>query len=402
MIHRNLLTLISGGGIAQIITIMSLPLLGHLYNPENFGQLGAVMAVVSLATVLVHGRYQMAIPVAPSQDDAQALLVFSTLLSALLSTPAVVVIWVLFGDGLDGMSLWAFLFTVTLITFLSAVIDIFSFWRSHCSRFSISARNNIFRSAFTVLGQIGFSPITPMGLIAGTVLGSGIAVVLALHDFLKNDLSRLRMPSIRKLREIAYRYRSYPLYGVPQGWVAAVSWNAMPLLLLRFSGTQMAGLYWIAYRLLVAPVSLFNGAYRQSTLPILRGLSLQKSRALIAKHTILISVAGSIPLLILFFFGETLFQVTMGAAWQKAGVIAGWMAIGILGDLVKIPFICLLQSNKQQGQILAWEIMTVIVRYAASMPFLIKGEGIHAVAIFSSLGLACWLVFTLTQLFINK
>jgi O-antigen/teichoic acid export membrane protein len=398
MISRNFLTLLSGGALAQVITIAALPLLARFYDPTDFGQLGAIMAVVSLATVLVHGRYQMAIPVAQSEDDAQNLLVFSILISALLSLPAVAAIFFLFDARPDDLSLWEFLLASTVITFFSAVIDILSYWRSHRGRFGVSARNSVARSAFTVLTQIGLAPVSTAGLLLGTGFGVGMAITLALRDIVRNDLFQLRMPSMCNLREIAYKYRNYPLFGVPQGWLAAISWNAMPLLLLRHGGISVAGQYWIAYRLLVAPVSLFNGMYRQAILPLLRGRSVSEGRTLVARHSMLIAGASCLPLLTLFFFGEIIFTFLMGPSWQQAGAISGWMAIGIFGDLIKVPTLCFLQRHSRQQRILIWEIVIVITRYAFALPFLLIGEIMQAIAIFSSLGLAGWLAFTLSQL----
>jgi len=398
MMARNLLVLLSGAGLAQIITLAALPLLSRLYDPVSFGQLGAVMAVVSLATVVVHGRYHMAIPVSDNEDTARALLVASIIFSAILSLPAVAIMLYLFGGLPEGMALWTFLLTAGALTLFSALIDILSYWRSHRGRFGASARNGAARAALTASAQIVLSKLSAMGMLIGTVIGTLMAVALALRDLLRRDEEPLARRPLREILQVAREYHSYPLYGVPQGWLAAVSWNAMPLLLLRFSGTAIAGQYWIAYRVLIAPLTLFNGAYRQSTLPLLRNQPPEQARLLVARHTKFILLIALIPLAVLAALGEQLFSLAMGAQWDEAGQIAGWMAAGIVADLFKVPTLCLLQSQGRNRTILWWEAGILIARYSSAIPFLAANNASLAIILFSCVGLLGWSLFTTIQL----
>lgn len=398
MMRHNFLVLLSGAGLAQIITVAALPILSRLYDPISFGQLGAVMAVVSLATVLVHGRYHLAIPVAHNGKVAQSLLFISVTLSVVLSLPATTGVLYLFGDLPEGMFLWTFLLMAGALTLFSALIEILSYWRSHRGRFGASARNSTARAAFTTTSQLLLSTISSMGMLIGTVIGTLMAVALALRDLLKRDEEPLARRPLREILQVAREYHSYPLYGVPQGWLAAVSWNAMPLLLLRFSGTAIAGQYWVAYRVLIAPLTLFNGAYRQSTLPLLRNQPPEQARLLVARHTRFILLLALIPLAALAALGEQLFSLTMGAQWVEAGQIAGWMAAGILADLFKVPTLCLLQSQGRNRTILWWEAGILIARYSSAIPFLAANNASLAIILFSCVGLLGWSLFTTIQL----
>ena len=61
------LKLIGGAGAAQMLAVLSMPLLSRLYAPADFGVLGVFMATVTIAAVFVTGRYEMAIPL-PDRD----------------------------------------------------------------------------------------------------------------------------------------------------------------------------------------------------------------------------------------------------------------------------------------------------------------------------------------------
>ncbi len=398
MNSRNTFLLLASGGIGQIVAIAVLPILGRLYTPETFGQIGAILALVSITSVAIHGRYHMAIPAVNKEQMARALLQLALCCSVVLVLPVTGLLWLGFSYAPDGIPVWLLLLVAASLSLATAVLDIFAYWRSRFQRFNVSARNSVARSLSTSAAQVALSPVGPSGLLLGTIAGTLFAVVLALQDAAAHAKRPWLWPSFSRMQVAARRFKSYPLFGVPQGWIAAVSWNALPLLLLRFGGTAVAGQYWVAYRLLVAPLSLFNGAYRQATLPKLRHASLRDARALVLKDSIRLLLLGGGPLLVLFLLGDRLFELLMGANWKMAGTIAGWMAIGILGDLVKIPALCLLQGQGYLRRILIWEVGIVLARYALAIPLLSHGRTIEAIAAFSGLGLAGWCIFVVLEL----
>ena len=398
MMPRGLLTLLSGNGLAQLITLLAVPLPGRVYDPVAFGQLAAVMAIVSLTTVLVHGRYHLAIPVAGSEDEARSLLWLATIGSLTLSLPAVLLVYALVGEVPEGLTFWPLILVAAGMSFLSALIDILAYWRSYRERFDVSARLSVVRSASTVVGQVLLSFTHALGLLIGTVVGTFIAACGALLEIMRWDREALKVPKISHLNSVARKFYSYPVYGVPQGWLAAFSWNAMPLLLLRFGGTALAGQYWIAYRLLVAPVSLFNGAYRQATLPVLRKMDGPERWALARKHTTFIAFATIVPFALLFWVGDQLFALLIGNQWALAGMIAGWLGIGVFADLFKIPTLCLLQSQNLQRRLLIWEAIIVVVRYSVAIWFLINDQALHAIAVFAGVGFIGWLLACFVEL----
>lgn len=341
----------------------------------------------------------MAIPVVKSGQMARVLLQLALCCSAFLCLPMTGLIWIVFGDMPHGIALWVVILAAAGLSLATAVLEIFAYWRSRFLRFKVSAKNSIARSVATSVSQIGLASIGSLGLLVGTIAGTLLAVGLALEDVVNNATRPSLWPSWRRMRVAAYRFRTYPLFGVPQGWVAAVSWNALPLLLLRFDGSAMAGQFWVAYRLLVAPLSLLNGAYRQATLPKIRNVSFEYAYALVVKDTLRLILTGGLPLLVMFLAAEWVFTQLMGENWKVAGAIAGWMAVGILGDVIKIPAVCLLQRHNNQRRILTWEVIIILVRYSIAIPLLSQGKTFEAIIAFSVFGLIGWSSFFIYELY---
>src|SRR5436190_26760 len=58
---KNILVLLTGTGIAQIIPIAISPILTRVYSPNDFGLLGLYIACSTILTVFSSGRYDLAI-----------------------------------------------------------------------------------------------------------------------------------------------------------------------------------------------------------------------------------------------------------------------------------------------------------------------------------------------------
>ena len=389
----RIILLLGGNGLGQLLTIAATPVLAHLYSPADFGLLASIVSTVSLSAVIVHGRYHMAIAVSQDDDEAIALFTLATLLSIVLSPGVVLLISYLAGRSAGDADFPQFVMIATTLTMLVASIDVFAYWRSRQLRFKASAQNAIVRAGVTAAAQIGFSPANSIGLVGGTIAGAVTALALSIRDVARFDAEYLTWPSWGRIIAAAKYHAGYPLFGMPQGLIAAISWNAFPLLLLNFSGDEVAGQYWMAYRLLVAPIGLFNAAYRQATLPTM-GLGDRSGAIRIARqHSIVLLLAAAIAAAIVFFFGETLFAVLFGEKWKQAGAIAAWLGIGLTADVAKIPAMCLLQSRANHRSILVWEAVIAIARYSGALIYLSRGDVIVAVAIFSLVGFMGWVSF---------
>jgi len=89
---RNVITLMTGTGLAQAIPVAISPILTRLYSPEDFGTFAVYMAVVSIASVLVTGRYELAIMLPKNDRDALHIVVLSAGLSCIISALLLLVV----------------------------------------------------------------------------------------------------------------------------------------------------------------------------------------------------------------------------------------------------------------------------------------------------------------------
>ena len=68
---KHIITLVSGTGITQAITILSAPLLSRFYEPEDFTVFALFSSTASIVSVVATARYELAIPLPKDELDAK-------------------------------------------------------------------------------------------------------------------------------------------------------------------------------------------------------------------------------------------------------------------------------------------------------------------------------------------
>lgn len=84
-IVRDSFKLLSSGASVQVVALLLLVLIGRLYNEHTMGQLGLFLTWGGLISVAASGRFEQAIVVTPSEQEAPLLLRLALKLALLTS-----------------------------------------------------------------------------------------------------------------------------------------------------------------------------------------------------------------------------------------------------------------------------------------------------------------------------
>lgn len=381
----------------QIISLISLPFLARLYTPSSFGQWSAILGVVSLASVIVHGRYHLAIPVTTNNRLAKGLLHLSLSLSGLSCLPVVLLVWLVSDPQIANETSSLCFAGAVLLCVITAWLDILAHWRSRCDAFALSGSLLLIRSFVTVVFQLLLDAFGTLGLLAGGLLGGLGALGVSLHGASKvTRCFEGRLP-FQFLVQLARSHLQYPLFSAPQGIVAALAWNGLPLLLMRFDGAALAGQAWLAYRVLVAPLALLQAAYRHATLSYLKRTCPLQSRHQMGVDGGCLFGLGCFGAVLLWLSSEPLVLWALGSAWESTATVLAWLSVGVVGDLVKLPMQCLLQATAKQKRTLAWEVVILTSRYAGVIPLLVWGDAVASIAWFGFAGAVGWSIFVIVE-----
>lgn len=363
-IRKNIGFLIGGTALAQVFTFAISPILTRVYTPESFGVLGIVLAASSIIAVFAHLRLNLAIAQSNNINEAIIILktsIFFSILLCFLSSIFLIVSNIIF-DNSYTLSIVIFIF---LISLLNVLIDIFNYWQSYRGKHSLNARNSVARSLLTGSVQIFLGFISNFGLILGVLVGSLGSLTLFLKEYLSSDNKKSNsILSNKKIHFVLKKYKDFPLYSMPQGFIASASLNSVPLMLGASFGVGIAGQYWLAYRILLAPIALFGGAYKQVLHPIFLDPKKNNSykKYISKKHTIIFLLIF-IPLtFLLYFLLPSIFYIIFGDEWGMAAKFSSWLVLCFGMDIAKVPAICLIHAYKRQKEYLKFEIFLSIFR----------------------------------------
>ena len=326
---RNVLTLFTGTVIAQAIPIAISPILTRLYSPEEFGLFALYMGLAAVLSVIVTGRYDLAVML-PKDDDAAAnLVILSLVISVIVSLLTLGVIFLTSSNiasvlGKPEIEKWLFLLPITI--FLIGIYQSLNSWNNRKKRYATLAKNRIYQSSSISLAQVSGGLISGSGflLIIGDLIGKIISTFILAFKTWKLDSSKFLNTKKSKKWTLAKRYKKFPIFDTGATLANVSAYQMQNILFPIFYGLASAGFYFLVIRVLQAPLSLISASltdvYKQKlTDPKTTDDDLKRYY----KKMFVFLFSTGLPLLVVFMLiGKTLFSLVFGSEWRVAGEYA--------------------------------------------------------------------------------
>lgn len=355
--------LTSGNLLSSVITIICYPILSRLYTQAEFGEFALFQSTFIVLLPLTTFNYEEAIVLISSRKKLNHLL--SGLLITILITVLMVSIFVLLkGFTLIGIQLpVAYLWLLPAILGIGGIGQIINFLLLQKKTFKLTSITKVTERISFQLSAIliGLSQLTYNGLITAMLSGQLLSMLIAAPKAFQKFRFTWQLKAIQKT---LVTHKSFPLYSLTGGFLERLSRNMPVFLLSALSSEAITGQYAIAYKILSLPeiilgVSIGQLFYVRASE---RFLKRQKLKPLIIKVWTLQLIAGFLPLLILLFFGETIFSLILGDNWIQAGEIARIIAIMMFILFITVPASYTLNVLKKQHVDLQLGIVTLISR----------------------------------------
>lgn len=308
--------------MAQAFSLLLMPVLSRLYDPEDFGVFAVYFATSTLVGTLVTWRFDPAIVLAKSVDEAKHLAWLSSLL-AIVSTGLVGLLF--FSLSFFGFLPWlpASLIPITLISILGiGLSQVLMFWHTREQNFGrLASRNVIERLVVLGIGiGLGLTHAVPEGLIYAQLGGIVLSVL-----YLTANSGLFHSSSAFHWRHTFREYIDLPKRNFFTTVLYSGSTYIMSFLFGSFYPKTQLGQFNLANRIFEAPSTLigntFSAVYYQTTAQ----RSEEDRRRLFIKSLKALLLLFAPPILLASFFAPTLFQIIFGEAWHEAGTIAQWL-----------------------------------------------------------------------------
>lgn len=341
----DVLTVATGSTLAQIIAFAGAPILTRFYGPETFGLLEVFLSTAAIVSVFSALRYDFAIVLPASDQDAQALLVISY--ASLIATAGLVatVTWLAPGwifARVDMAIPSAVQWLLPAFLLAEGSLRISNKWNNRKRLYRTQAIGDISNAVITffsrLLAALMFSATAPF-LILGGVLGSVVASCLVSRSAFAATVYILRERYwFTRVRALLVRYHKFPLY---TGWSALMYTTAIQLpalMLFRYFDPATVGFYALGERLIRRPLNVVGQAIAQVFLRRASEAHRDGELSLVVRkvHNTLAHF-GLFPALLLSVCGDELMQLFLGTPWRQAGVFAQILSLQLFFQFLSTP-----------------------------------------------------------------
>lgn len=341
-LSRGVLTLVAGTGLAQLIVILSSPVLTRLYSPADYGVFAVAISVLSLLLTITCLRYEFAIPL-PEDDVAAANVLALCLVVALcLSSVAAVVLWMAGGSLLTFLgapALGPYVMLIPLGQLGGGAVGALTFWAVRTRRFADIAAMRLTQSAVLVAAQVGLGLLGagPPGLLVGDVSGRIAGSNRLAVAGWRSHASSFRQVSRAGMVAVARRYRRFPILSSPSALLNTLANQAPLLLLVALYSAPVGGQYALADRLCSLPLTLIAGAVAQVFVAESAQLAREQPeelRRLYRSTTLSLARTAFFPAVLLAVTAPFLAGPIFGSNWQQAGLY-----VAILAPMYYLTFV---------------------------------------------------------------
>lgn len=349
---RAVVTLASASAGGQLIMLAAMPFLTRLYTPEAFGVFAVFSALMGVVLVISSLRYELAIPLPLNHRTASRLLLIAlaiNLVVALITLCLVAVFRFRIAEWTETPLLASFLWVLPVAIVTGGTYKALNYWAIRRKDYQKIATTKLTQSSSNVVAQIlgGLAGIGAIGLILGQVIGQS-AGITRLWKGLSFKKMRLEASTTHSIALLS-RYRNFPKYDAPAAAVNAVSAQLPNVAMALIFGPVVAGLFYLADRILAVPMSLISQAVSQVMMGQAKGdISSGNLYGRVIQTLMAFLFIGAFVSIVTIALAESVFGFIFGQEWQSAGIFAAWLVIGLSIQFAYTPLSVVLVVTEYQ------------------------------------------------------
>jgi O-antigen/teichoic acid export membrane protein len=405
---KNVLTLFSGTVIAQIIGIAFVPVLTRLFTPEEFGVFYLFLTTASILSIAATGGYEKSFVLPESDQDARQLLLFSLMLSAVVTLLSLIIAlflhkWgnIFFQPKRSQLILWL----IPAYSFLFGAFRILQNWSIRAKKFNWVSTSNIIRSGSLSGLQTGFGLFNTGSF--GLVLGSCLSQLFPLWFLMRKEKIGLKNNKLNTYKEAFLKgkeYKSFPIFKMPSDLLNEVSIQLPVYVLKAVFNNAIVGIYSLPQKIMNQP-SRFIGQvvgevyYRRAS----EFNTHNKDLSEITFNTFkVLFMIGIIPFTIIMLWGQEIFSFVFSKEWESSGRIAAYLSPWLLFVFAGSPisFIFLIKQKLRLSFFV--NLLLLIIRFGALVigSLILRNLEI-TIILFAGTSFIFWIYITLFSLYLG-
>lgn len=389
----------TGTVLAQALGILIMPVVTRLFAPEAFGVAAIFSSMTGIIGVVVCLRYELAIMLPDSNEEAVNILGVSLLSVIIMTSLSALIVWL--GNEkiislLHAPQLKNYLWLVPVAIFIQGIFLALNYWNSRTKHFGRLSIARVTSSLTTTTITLGFG--VAGHATGGTLVGAGIAghavATSVLGGQIWRDDGKMFLNTIRwqAMKKGIKRYKKFPMFDSWAALMNAISGHLPPLLLAVFFSSTVVGFYALGYRLLSLPIGLIGGSIAQVFFQRAAVANNDGTLPLVVRKTFLRLISlGSFPLLLVMVIGKDIFSVVFGSQWAAAGVYAQILSPWLLFVFLGSPISTLFSILEIQGSFLLFNSVLLAARVASLVAGGLANSILMALMLYAGTGTVMWI-----------
>lgn len=402
--------LVGGTVVAQIIGVITIPIISRFFGPEAYGTVALFTSITSVLTVICCWRYEVAI-VIPKDDEEAASVFYASLFACCITTLITCMFTNLYAEQILKMlkseTLLPYKWFIPTFVLLQGIYLTFNYWNSRTKRFNKVALAGVLNSTTTRIVNIIsglFGKVSGGAMIGAYTTGQAVATSTIGMQIIKQDCHFLKPNfNIANIISAIKKYKKFPLLSIWCGFLNTISSQLTPMLLTYFFNSTIVGFFSFGHRLLTMPMSLIGGSLAQ--------VFFQRSSEAIQTNQLgnlterifnqLINL-GLFPFMLLMIISPELFTFAFGERWYEAGIYSQILAPWVFCNFICSPITSIADSLNKQEIAVFFNLLLVATRFLSIYIGGIKNDIYLGLTIYSISGVLIYMLWSYASLNLAK
>lgn len=367
---KNIILLASGSIFAQVIVVICSPVITRLYSVEEIGMYSYLIAMVSMFTAVMNGRYDMAIVSEDEEKNIFPIIKLSLVIGVIVSGIATIGFWIYFCVAKPEYSQSRYVIVFFFFLLVSnALINVFNSYNNRKKEYKLMTSVYVIRTGCQNVGGVflGIFKIGILGLLLPYTIGQYWGIKRQAGT-LRPSFKEIWSADYKDLKRVAKKHIQLPLFSVPAMFANSFSYSSVTIFMENLFDMSVVGYYSLSTRILGLPLSLVSGnvskVFFQEASSEYSNTQRFKSSY---KKTLCFLVLMAIPMgSIMYFLAPWACKIFFGKSWMIAGeyirILTPYYMLRFVGTALS-PGLLVCKKQKQELLIQILLVFTSIVSY---------------------------------------
>lgn len=382
---KSVCSLSAGVLLAQLIGLITTPIVSRLYSPSAYGDYAIIVSVSSIISSLASLGLNSAIMSGVSEEECKIIFSVTFWISVVFVIVACILLisisaWVkLFNAGINYITACILISCLTIFNLLSSLLSIYMNKKGLNKALMINSVIGALATLFITI-PLGVCKLNMYGMYLAAVFSAMLCSLLMIRK--ENPFKVIK---ILDIKAVFLNQRKYVLYQYPANIIDTITYQMPAQVYSNVYGNNALGGYNMSEKILGIPMRLVAAPI--NTIYFRTATEYTREKKDLSKFTfkllIYILLIAFIPMIITILFAEPIFSFILGEEWKIAGQYASIMILYYVFRFCTTSIsYCRVVIGKQNTNFLMSFINLAIVASSLALGILVFQEIIYAILCF--------------------